>query len=83
MAAGADWSAATYYMGDEQRRGGALTAPALRAHVASRLGADAAVLQTSTPLPHHMHDRQFRRNLERTKGRTWKSRNDFKISCDS
>ena len=50
---------ASHYMGTGERKGGALVAPALRSHVASELGKEAAILKEkckarearSTPQP--------------------------------
>ena len=50
---------ASHYMGTGERKGGALVAPALRSHVASELGKEAAILKEkrkarearSTPIP--------------------------------
>ena len=40
-----DYSGASHYVGTEERRGGALLAPSLRAYVAGELGKEAAILK--------------------------------------
>ena len=40
-----DYSGASHYLGTEERRGGALLAPSLRAYVAGELGKEAAILK--------------------------------------